>query len=460
MRLACNGLPVYFDTKATIITPSPLLASVVAQQFSAYQLERGLESWERAAIYSIEAWLAASWQEVRYNAVDIPLLLSPPQERVLWQHVIEEQHPDLFDLHALARMARSSAQLLAEWHIPAEGDLWKDHQDAQAFQVWHKRFRRKCREEGWIIRSDLWELVPKWIIAGHCRPDPAVLAGFTIITPALEHLRHALGDRAATEPPSLRAPRQLVPAKSCADFSREIELAARWARAIFEQQASCSIGIFIPDLSSHRSLIQRTFEQVFYPSAMLRSGDRNGSIFHITGSPPKQHPLIASALLLLELAHPRIHHADASAILRSPFITGAATERSARALADLRLRRLREPEISLSQMAWATKECALLTRVWPAIRRVVRNGSNHLELAAWSEFIGDLLEAVGWPGDAELGLQEQELIEAWKNALSVLRLCRFWMLQMHPVSSSIAHFSRASLMRPGPQLSTYLRLFR
>jgi probable DNA repair protein len=421
MRLGCNGLPFYFDKRTTVITPSPLLASVVAQQFSAYQLARGLDSWQRPAIYSVNAWLAACWQEARYNAIDIPLLLSPPQERVLWQRIIEEQHPDLFDLNAIASMARRSAQLLAEWHIPFEGDLWNDHQDAEQFQVWHQRFRSRCHEEGWITRSDIWHLLPKWIMAGHCRLDRVVFAGFSTITPALEELKRSLGNRGATEPISSQRPQQLVPAKSCVDFNHEIEQAARWARAMFEQQPSRSIGIFVPDLSTHRALVRRSFEQVFYPSAALGPGHTDASIFQITGRAPlKDHPLIASALLLLELAHPRIRHADASAILRCPFITGAAAERSARALADLRLRRLREPDISLSQMEWATKECPVLTRLWPAVRRALRGGSKLLELPAWSEFIGDLLEAVGWPGDAELTLQEQELVESWKNALSVL----------------------------------------
>ena len=129
--------------------------------------------------------------------------------------------------------------------------------------------------------------------------------------------------------------------KCCVDFNQEIEQAARWARAMFEHQRSRSIGVFVPDLSRHQALVQRTFEQVFYPSSTLHGGFRDGSVFHLAaGVSLRNHPLTASALLLLELAHSRIQHADASAIIRCPFIAGAASERSARALADLRLRRL------------------------------------------------------------------------------------------------------------------------
>jgi ATP-dependent helicase/nuclease subunit B len=174
----------------------------------------------------------------------------------------------------------------------------------------------------------------------------------------------------------------------------------------------------VPNLSRHQALVQRIFEQVFYLSAALY---RDGSAFHVAaGASLQNHPLIASALLLLELAHPRIHHADASAIIRCPFVAGAAPERNARALADLRLRRLRELDVSLGQMQSATKECARLTPVWRAVCRILQNRSHQMELPLWSGFIGDLLHAVGWPGDAELTSQEQELVEKWKDALSVL----------------------------------------
>ena len=208
MRLACAGLPVYFDKKATVVTPSPLLATVAAHQFSTSRLNHGLDAWPRPATYSMNAYLSACWQEARYNAADIPTLLSPSQERLLWQSIIEQQHPDLFDVNAIAGMARRSAQLIAEWHIPTEGDSWTEHQDAQQFQLWRKYFRRKCQDEGWITRSDLWQLLPKWIASGYCSPDPVVFVGFDVLTPALQDLKRSLADRAIMEPLPSWQPRQ------------------------------------------------------------------------------------------------------------------------------------------------------------------------------------------------------------------------------------------------------------
>ncbi len=420
MRLACTGLFSWFEKRATIVTPSPVLAAVAAEQFSRDQLERGVESWERPAVFDINTWLANYWHEALYTGSEIPILLSPAQEHLLWRSVIEQEQPELFDLNATARLARRAAKLIAEWHIPTENDLWSDHEDAQQFLYWQQLFARKCRSENWITRSDLWRLLPSWISSGLCSPGLTVFFGFTPTTPGLERIKQALGGLAATEGISIPQRRGRVPVKSWDDFNQETEEAARWARAAFEQQTSRSICIFVPDLSTHRARVERVFQQVFYPSAAVRPNSLD-SVFHVNSAAPLENePLIASALLLLELAQPRIDQRNACAILRCPFITGAAPERSARAFADLELRRGRALDVTLREMESAANNCAELVRIWPAVRQVLGLKSQCLDLPAWSKFIGDLLGAVGWPGDAELNSQEQEVIDKWKDALSKL----------------------------------------
>lgn len=444
MRIACTGLLSWFEKKGVIVAPSPLLASVITQQFDRYQLGRGFESWERPAIYSMEAWLVSRWQEARYGRADIPTLLSPAQERVLWQRIIEREHPGLFDPYATARLAQSAAKLIAEWHIPSESDLWSENPDAQQFQHWRQLIQRQCRQEGWIRRADLWRLVPEWLGA-----EATHFLVSETTTPAFECLKQALGASAAVGTIRVR-PRNRAPAISFDDFNREVEHAARWARAVYEQDRAQSIGIFVPALSTHRALIERTFRDVFYPSAALEVTGSE-SIFRIDAVALLQNqPLVASALLLLELARPRIHHADACAILRCAFIRGAAAERSARALADVELRRRRELDVSLAEMELAAKNCPLLRTVWPAVRRVLRREPRHRELPAWSKFFADLIAAAGWPGDTELTAEEQEIVEAWKDALSNLAALG---LVSPPVSydEALAHLrrllSRSPVMR-------------
>ena len=424
MRLACAGLFSWLEKGATVVTPTPLLAAVAAEQFSNRQLANGVESWQRPPIVSIGAWLTSRWQEARYNTSGVPTLLSTAQERVLWQRIIQETNPDLFDVNATALLAAQAARLLSEWLIPAEGDAWNHHEDVRQFQQWHRQFRQECTECGWASRADLWRLIPEWLADGGCTTEKTVFLGFSKITPAFSCLREALGAFAQVEAGNLPQAAGGIRVQRFSETAAELDHAARWARSAFEQDPSGSIGIIVPDLRSQRSVLERIFNRVLYPSAALSNGlmfDRSQSIFHINAAAPlSDTPLITSALLLLELARNRMRISDAGAILRCPFIKGAAVERNLRALADAKLRSRRAPDVNLNDLEYAASDCELLKLLWPAVRRVIRQPAMVQELPGWSKFIADLLAAAGWPGEAELSSGEQEIVDAWKDALSAL----------------------------------------
>ncbi len=418
-----------FEQNSSIVTASPLLAAVVARQFAETQLRAGISSWERPSIQTIDAWLTACWHEVRYASLDIPALLSASQERLLWQSVIREENPDLFDVSAAARLARDAMRIVAEWHVPLDSELWIDHQDGQQFLRWGDTFRARCRREGWITRSDLWRLCVDWIRSGLCSPTRVGFLGFTRLSPAIARLHDALpgSEFLSTNDDRVALPKRFG-AIACNDFKSELEKAARWSRHAFENGLGKSIAVFVPDLRSHLDLVDRIFREVCYPSwdlGLLRRNtqpsDLRGSVFHVNGSRSRlSHPLISSALLVLSVGRPRIQTSDAAALLRCPFIKAADTERSERAFADLNLRRMRELDVSLHDLERASRKCPILTQIWSAVRRVLQSGPWRADLQEWSKFFGDLVQAAGWPGDAELTADDQEQLEAWNDALSSL----------------------------------------
>lgn len=417
MRLACPGLLTWFERSATIVTPSYTLAAVASEQYARHQLASGRDSWMRPAIHSVGAWLTACWQAARYSGSGVPALLSRSQELALWNRIIAAENPELFDAAATARLARAAADLLAEHHISAEGEPWEDHPDAKQFQYWQRLFRRACQEQNWVSRAGLWRLLPDWIASGLIDPGITVFAAFGCSTPALRSVQQALGDRAVELANRSVAPRSLK-AKEFEDPAFELEYAARRARTWFEADPARSIGVFVPGLAKQCAAVGRAFQRVFDSSFATET---EASVFHLNaGVPLHHHPLVSGALLLLDLAKPFIQHANAGAILRSPFLKGAIVERSARALADLELRRRRELDLSLRDLEKAARHCPVLSAIWPQVRRVLQRKTPLKELADWSQFIGDLLEAAGWPGDAELTEQEQQIVEVWKNGLSGL----------------------------------------
>lgn len=426
MRLAYADLFSLIEKSATIVAPTRLLAAVAAEQFSNRQLASRIESWRRPSIISLNAWLAARWQEARYSVPNIPTLLSPPQEHALWERIIEGASPNLFNGSATARLASRAARLIAEWRIPIDGEAWNHHEDARQFVEWYKRFRRECVDSRWITRSDLWRLLPQWLSNGSCTREPAIFAGFSRPIPAFEDLRPVLGRFAQVHAGKPAPLTDRIRVTSFSDFNGELEHSARWARSAIETNRNpwLSIAVLIPDLPARRKLVERVFTQVFYPgpsASTRRPFERSQTAFHINAAAPlSDTPLVASAFLLLKLASNRIPLSDAGAILRCPFIGGAAQERGLRALADVKLRARRPLEVNLREIEYASADCPVLQALWSRIRGVVRQPALMRDLAGWSQFIGGLLAALDWPGDSDLTGDEQAILGAWKDSLSNL----------------------------------------
>ena len=430
MHLACPGLVPALDSGATLVTPTHLLSQLASHSFAEHCLLAGLESWPRPEIYPVAGWLTEYWQKARYSGANVPALLSHVQEHALWRRIIQQETPGLFDIESTARLASRAASLVAEYEISLHSNAWDDHEDGQQFRSWLSIFRAACNEQGWIGRADLWRVVPKWIVSGECDTRPISFAGFWNDTPALRCLREAFGDKGHVLGFRQSAPAMPVPVRRCGDLSEEIEVAARWARAAFEIGSSRSIGVFVPQLSANRNLVERIFSQVFYPASAVFGAARAASEsgFHLHAAPPlRDYPLISGALILLGLAGTHLPIGTASAILRSPWVTGAASERDQRALLDFDLRRSRDLDVSLGdidlQIEASTRKkrlCPQLEKVLGHVRKVVDDKPLAADFATWSEFFSDLLRATGWPGDEDLSSIEQDLVEKWKDALSKL----------------------------------------
>ncbi|MBV8573260.1 MAG: PD-(D/E)XK nuclease family protein [Acidobacteriaceae bacterium] len=398
-------------------------AAVANQQFIASELLSGQTSWERPAIYSLNAWLANCWQQARFQSPDCPVLLSGAQERFLWRQIVAQTHPSLFDLRGMADMAMRAARMVAEWHIPARHEAWDDHEDAAQFKRWHDLFRQTCRQNSWIARADIWRLLPAWCSAKTLRPGETVFAGFENPPPALRLLVEAEAQLFRFGKLRLQGLMGPVSASGFDSFAAEVEHAARWARGQLENNKQRSIGVFIPELRNQHSLVSRTFRQIFYPAAAMRSADREdrASVFHLrAGRTLADHPLIAGALLLLQLVRHRISTADAGAILRSPYLPGASKERSQRALADVALRRRRCLDLSFGELEWESRNCPVLARLWQNVQHALSAKKQTAEHSYWSEFAGRLLKATGWPGDGPLTDGGQRGLDAWDAALGDL----------------------------------------
>ena len=170
--------------------------------------------------------------------------------------------------------------------------------------------------------------------------------------------------------------------------------------------------------------MERTLNAVFFPSVAARIGGESTiaeSLFHISASGRLiDEPIIASALLLLSLVSPQIDHADAGAVLRSPFVAGAMAEKHERALADVELRKRRELNVRLADLEKVSHRCSILLSCWQRLRKLLPK----LSPARHSSGV----ERIDFRCAAGHGLARRQrsdgarraMVERWKAQLSTL----------------------------------------
>ena len=424
MRCLSDDALKLLSTGWTVVTSSAQLSATASRQFRAAQVSQKYGSWDGPAILTAQSWLTNLWKERRYRDASTPTLLSTAQELLLWQQVIERDGVRLLDLAATARAARRASLAVAQYEVPLEDGRWRTHHDSERFSNWLTEVRRRCAAETWITMAGLWRVAPDWIRATRHDDVRLLLAGFKPPFPALrgliEGIEHCLGKVRLAEPPESHP---IVQSRSCESFDQEWEEAARWARHWVESGAQ-SVAVIVPGLAECRDQLGRAFDDVFYPShilSVLKAPAESPAFVNLEPSARlRDHPVIAGALLVLDLAGDRIPVTQASAFLRTPFIEGAEEERSLRAQADLELRRYRDLEVTLRSLERATKDAPIALKLCRKIGRFLANQPDTAEFPHWSRFIAELLSLAGWPGSKELRPGEQLVFDAWQEGLGAL----------------------------------------
>ncbi len=423
--------------ESTVLTPNARLAASVSRAVAAVHVAAGRASWPAPDVLAWHDWLERLHEEARFDdSGDPPApLLAPDAERLAWEVAISADagRPMLVGAGALAREARAAWSLAHDWGIEGAIGAWEGAEDAQAFAGWAAAWREHSRRRGWIDAARLPGLVPA-ILARPAVRRPATLVAFAfdLVTPAQRRVFEAC--RAAgievfeASPPRREATVSVVAAESP---RREIELAARWARARLEASRGTGtprIGVVVPDLAQRREAVARAFSRVFAPSGRTSGGP----LFNLSlGRALAEHPLVDFALGFLDLAGEPVAFERASRVLRSPFLGEGEAELAARARLDAALRRVAPPLASLETLralvANALAEgpgrrpppCRHLEsrlRAAAALRPPGRSAAP----SAWATHFAACLAAAGFPGERGLDSTEHQALLKWHETLARL----------------------------------------
>ena len=404
-----------------VLTPTRRLAHQLRSAHDAARDAGGFAVWRTLEVLPWQTWIESQWLRERQSDTVSGRLLAPATAALAWRRIIESEPAETGVLSApgLARAAYRSWRAMQAYRIPIAALDEEDTHETRCFARWVRAYRRWLAEQGAIDP----ELAAECIHPGSVH-RPLRLAGFDELTPAqsalVERLR-AGGVEIVVEPLPLR--KGELSRVECSDAASELDGAARWAAEWLDHRPGSRLAIVVPDLGARRAEVRRALERVLSPASGYTGGPLPESrVFEIADAPPlTERALVVAAFELLEVPILEPDLVALSRLLRNPYLHGAATEASARAMLDAWLRRRAGHDLRLSRLARlaAEKGCPLLAEALARVMPIASPPHDRALPGAWSGRFFDLLAAFGWPGDA-LSSAEHQIAERFRELIGAL----------------------------------------
>ena len=414
-----------------VLTPNLRLARSLAREFDREQAGRGLKTWEAADILPFGALVQRAWEDAVYSneGPGLPLLLSPAQEQALWEETLQQAGA----AQKLVALAPAAAQCSEAWSLMHQWRLSDRIREAQSvdtrtFADWSSRYRQATDANRQIDAARLPDAIGP-LLGGAAIRKPCVIAlfGFEQLAPQSLDFLQALeehGVQIVDVPVPRREGRSIR--LELTEARDEIFAAARWARARLEANPSASIGVVVPDLAQSRARVYRAFASTMRPDHLV-ARENAAQPFNISlGLPLADHPIVADALLMLELAGGAVSFEDASRVVRSPFIAGAESELGVRARLDARLRQRCGPVVGLEALARLcnSPSSPRAPRLVETLDGLAAFSKSDLAatkgLSEWAKAFSEVLRIAGFPGERTLDSAESQALDKWHELLGDL----------------------------------------
>ncbi len=408
-----------------VLTSNRRLALFMQREYAERQMALGAALWDTPDILPLTGFIQRAFEDARYDADQaLPRVLTAEQSRVLWESLVRASDAGsrLLAVTEAAALAHEAWQLTVSWRLGDRLRGAQHNEDAKAFLDWSPRYERELRRHGQIdaveLADHVRQLVGKRSIS---LPQQVIVCGFDSFTPQqvefLDGLRQAGCEVLLASNPEIAATVNRAP---CADAEQELHAAAAWARARLE--AGCRrIGIVVPDIAARRAAIVRVFSATMAPDFALPDAEPGVLPFNLSlGEPLTAYALVNAALTVLQLAGRNIEYERASRLLRSPFIIGAESERSARAALDMDWRQHAEPVTTLDGL------CSLHGGDCPQLSRMLKRlGEFRKERlfgaqapSQWARAMSEALAVAGFPGERSLDSVEYQTLKRWHEIVA------------------------------------------
>ena len=420
---AVNSLPSLETINTTlrrggvVITATQRLARHLIQQVS---LQNAVVI-EKPAIFSIEAWLIATWSSIEERNERPRRLLSMAESSELWRRVIEDHNATHSTFSLL--QSESAAQLAARCRVAlkthqvsmayeANRRRFQSEVDTRNFLAWLDAFDARLLRERWILLEDTYEIIAKGVeekvsevlFLSEEAPGPALSEVLTqCFKKATWHHSKPLETQVETHAYETR--------------SDELAAAARWGKLAYDAGQSAVIVLidYQRDRAELEQFLRRQFEVDGQAFTQLPVNFSRGVELSKT-------PMYRDLLLVLRLLSGSVSREDILAINRSPFFywsNDAERAKLTRALFSSEGKRFSSGQ-ALAQLSLIAPHSGLTEALTWA--RTERLASAKFTSSKWSELLSEFLSKAGWPGAAALDSVEYQQFEQFSDVLETIQV--------------------------------------
>ncbi len=414
------------------------------------QIARGADTWRALQSSTPAMWLDHMTSTALLRG-DIPpasvpgSFLSRAQERCLWEQAIARDTgaaADLFDREGMALAAMEAASLQAWWRIEVPEALHTE--EFRAYRRWHREVQQACAAGDWrradevlawrieCLERGIGGLPARLGIAGFVTPDPMVSRLLVVLEKrGIELFCIDSGRKTAAPARAVELP----------DAEAECIAAAHWARDCLQRHGAekpamatpLRLRIAVADLPARRRLLEAALDDALHPQAVGAgwAAQEKDYVF-VAGAPLAAEPLVDVALQLLQLfVNPqRVAQAGFGSLLCGPGWSADIDEADGRACIEAGLREWLPPETSLERLQRAVSRLLAeeskavhapqLAMHLGALLESARSTPRRQLPSAWGSAFGQVLEALGWPGQRELLATEHEACAQLREVMGEL----------------------------------------
>lgn len=409
----------------TLVTPNRRMAGLVADRYHTAKLDAGEATWESPPVLPFVGWLTQTFRDLEIiRDVDISglILLSPEQERVVWEQVVREggdvEFGQVADLAVLAMKAWSSALL---WELPRSAIVASGgRQEARAFIHWSERFQQRCRDLHAIDHhSFAAQLACRETLCPPLR-GKFHFFGYVRLPSLLKRIELRIDgvDKALARGPELSG--ITLDYREYPNHEVELAAAARWARESKRLRPRAATAIALPGVRSIDPDLGQRLQRAFSSTPEPTDEASLVTLYCPVAASLADVELVEAALLILDSRRSRPWE-DISRLLLSPYFGVADSERGQRALLDAKLRRRSNIEVSIASVIDGGRNsgarCPHLADRLEALLLGTQQTPDRQRMHDWMAFAEKQLRIAGWPGERELNTSELAALAEWQRAM-------------------------------------------